>query len=279
MIMKTADEVKHPPKVFSEFKQWLQDHYNSLPKRLQNVAVFVTENPALVAMSTVAIISEKANVNPSTLVRFAKAIGYEGFSDMQAVFQESMHHLSQPYAQRIKQLGEGQHTERSVLHRFTDAASSSINRLHLEANQAAISQISKQLAGARTIYIAGRGRATPVTTYLHYTFVKLGIQAVLLDGIASTVNDKARLIRRDEALIAVSFNPYTANTHEIVDICRERKVPVAAITDSVLSPIAQPDNMSIEIVEEEVGGIRGLSTTMCIALCVAVETGKCRSQQ
>ena len=78
----------------------MQGHYNSLPKRLQSVAVFVTENPALVAMNTIAIISEKANVNPSTLVRFAKAIGYQGFSEMQAVFQESMHHSSQPYAQR-----------------------------------------------------------------------------------------------------------------------------------------------------------------------------------
>ena len=228
-------------------------------------------------MSTIAVISEKANVNPSTLVRFAKAIGYEGFSDMQAVFQESMHHLSQPYTQRIQQLGDGQETQQSVLQRFTNAANTSIGKLNLEASQSAISQISKQLAKARTIYIAGRGRATPVTTYLQYTFVKMGMQAVLLDGIASTITDKARLIRSDEALIAVSFTPYTANTHEVVDICVKQKVPVVALTDSVLSPIAQPNNMSIEIVEEEVGGIRGLSTTMCIALCIAVETGKCRS--
>ena len=37
-------------------------------------------------MNTIAVISEKAEVNPSTMVRFAQSIGYDGFSDMQSVF-------------------------------------------------------------------------------------------------------------------------------------------------------------------------------------------------
>ena len=34
-----------PPRVFSELKPWLQDHYQDLPKRLQSVAVFAMHNP------------------------------------------------------------------------------------------------------------------------------------------------------------------------------------------------------------------------------------------
>jgi DNA-binding MurR/RpiR family transcriptional regulator len=140
-------------------------------------------------------------------------------------------------------------------------------------------QASEQLASARCIYIAGQGRATPVTTYLHYMFVKMGLQAVLLDGLAGTMADKANLIRPDEVLVAVSFSPYTANTRELVDICLAQKVPVVALTDSTLSPIARTDDLHLEVLEEEVGGFRGLSATMCLALCLAVETGKQHSQK
>ncbi|MDH5353622.1 MAG: MurR/RpiR family transcriptional regulator [Gammaproteobacteria bacterium] len=268
-----------PPRVFSELKPWLQEHYVNLPKRLQSVAVFALHNPDVIALNTSAVISEKAGVTPSTLVRFAKSVGYQGFTDMQSVFQESMRHIPQPYAQRLSHLDDGeQQPEQTVLHRFSQAASASLSRLEQQADETAILQASEQLAKANTIYIAGQGRATPVTTYLHYTLVKMGIQAVLLDGMAASMIDKARLIRRDELLVAVSFSPYTANTRELVDICLSQKVPVVAITDSTLSPIARPDDFHLEVLEEEVGGIRGLSATMCLALCLAVETGKYRSQ-
>ena len=277
-MMSTAIS-QHPPRAFSALKPWLHEHYVSLPRRLQSVAEFVLQNPDVVALNTIAVISERAGVTPSTLVRFAKSIGYQGFTDMQSVFQESMRHMPRPYNQRIHHLDDKEQLEQTVLHRFSRAAGASIDKLEQQADEAAILQASEQLASARCIYIAGQGRATPVTTYLHYMFVKMGLQAVLLDGLAGTMADKANLIRPDEVLVAVSFSPYTANTRELVDICLAQKVPVVALTDSTLSPIARTDDLHLEVLEEEVGGFRGLSATMCLALCLAVETGKQHSQK
>lgn len=263
-----------PPRIYSELKPWLQEHYVSLPRRLQSVAEFVLHNPDVVALNTIAVISERAEVTPSTLVRFAKSIGYQGFSDMQSVFQESMRHMPRPYVQRLHHLDDPELHEQTVLHRFSRAASLSIDKLEQQADEAAILQASQQLANARCIYIAGQGRATPVTTYLHYMFIKMGLQSVLLEGMGSLMADKASLIRRDEVLVAVSFSPYNANTRELVDICLARQIPVVALTDSTLSPIARADDLHLEVLEEEVGEFRGLSATMCLALCLAVETGK-----
>ncbi len=46
--------------------------------------------------------------------------------------------------------------------------------------------------------------------------------------MAGMMADKARLLKPDEGLIAVSFSPYTANTRELVDICLALNVPVVA---------------------------------------------------
>ncbi len=61
------------PKVFSEIRPWLQQHYIALPKRLQRVAEFVLHNPDVVALNTIAVIRDSTRVTPSTLVRFARA--------------------------------------------------------------------------------------------------------------------------------------------------------------------------------------------------------------
>lgn len=268
-----------PPRTFSELKSWIQEHYDSLPKRLQSVAVFALDNPDVISLNTIAIISEQAEVTDSTFVRFAKSIGYEGFTDMQSVFQESMRYIPQPYSQRINQLESDTESEQSVLHQFSNAASTSIYKLEQQTDEKFILKASQALSKARTIYIAGGGRALPVTTYLHYNFLKMGIQAVLIEGLDSTMTEKASLIRKDEALIAITFSPYSSNTKEIVDICRVNDVPVIALTDSTLSPISRPDDLHLEVLEEEVSGIRGLSATMCLALCLAVETGKLISKK
>ena len=274
----TAVEALQPPRAYSQLKPWLQDHYRSLPKRLQNVAVFALHNPEVIALNTVAVISAQAQVTPSTMVRFAKSIGYEGFTDMQSVFQESMRHVPQPYSQRLTELAPPSESEETVLHQFSQAARASITRLEEQADGHAIHAASSQIAAARTIYLAGQGRAEPVVTYLHYTFVKLGMQTVVLDGMASAMADKTRMIQPDELLLAISFSPYTANTRELVDICLKAGVKVVALTDSTLSPIAQVDDLHLEVLEQEVSGFRGLSATMCLALCLAVEAGKRRAE-
>lgn len=267
-----------PPRTFSELKPWLQESYTELPKRLQRVAVFALDNPDVIALNTIAVISDQAEVTPSTMVRFAKSLGYQGFTDMQAVFQESMRHVPAPYSQRLDQLSDAQADEQSLLHRFSQAASVSIQQMEQQVDEASILKAAGVLAKARTIYLAGLGRATPITTYLHYTFIKMGMQAVLIDGLASVMTDKARLVKQDEALVAISFSPYTANTRDIVEICLDNDVPVVTLTDSLLSPIAKPQSIHFEIPEEQLGGIRGLSAVMCLALCLAVETGKVASK-
>lgn len=268
-----------PPRTFSQLKSWIQEHYDSLPKRLQSVAVFALDNPDVIALKTIAKISEQAEVTDSTLVRFAKSIGYEGFTDMQTVFQESMRYIPQPYSQRITQLENDSQSKQTVLHQFSQAASNSIDKLEQQIDEKAILKASEVLSEARTVYIAGEGRALPVSTYLHYNLLKMGIQAVLIDGLQDTMAQKAKLIRKDEALIAITFSPYSAYTKELAEICLANKIPVIALTDSTLSPIARSDELQFEILEEEVSGIRGLSATMCLALCLAVETGKLISKK
>ena len=267
-----------PPRVFSELKPWLQDHYQDLPKRLQSVAVFAMHNPEVIALNTVASISEQVGVTPSAMVRFAKSIGYQGFSDMQTVFQESMRHMPQPYAERLNSMQRSAGREQTVLSQFTQAAAESIARLEQNVAESALLRASEQLAQARMVYIAGQGRAEPVVTYLHYTLVKLGVQSVILSGMHHSMADKARMLKTDDVLLAISFSPYTANTRELVDICLLNKTKVVALTDSALSPIARADDFHLEVLEKEISGFRGLSATMCLALCLAVETGRVRAE-
>jgi DNA-binding MurR/RpiR family transcriptional regulator len=59
-------------------------------QRLKQLATFALEHPEDVAFGTVAGIAEHAGVQPSTLVRFAKSLGYDGFSHLQQIFRDRL---------------------------------------------------------------------------------------------------------------------------------------------------------------------------------------------
>lgn len=60
-----------------------------LPKRLRQVAVWVTRHPAYVALGTISAMSGAIGVQPSTLVFFAQLSGYAGYPDLQDIFKAS----------------------------------------------------------------------------------------------------------------------------------------------------------------------------------------------
>ncbi len=271
----TSDTIhESPPRVYNELKPWIQIHYLQLPKRLQAVAMFVMNNPDVVALNTIATIGNHASVNPSTLVRFAKAIGYQSFSEMKAVFQTSMRHIPEPYPSRLNHFEQTEAPTQTALKRFVDSSRHSIEGIDQKINEAAISAASQKLAVARTVYIVGQGRSLPVAAYLNYLLVKLGCQVNLLESSSGLMLEKARLMQDNDALIAISFHPYSTYTSDLVGICAEQNVPLVTLTDSTLSPLALPQGMHLEVMEGEAGGFRGLSASMCLALCLAVETGK-----
>ena len=99
-------ETATPPKDFAALKALIAERATDLPKRLTQIASFALDNPDEIAFGTVSSIAQQANVQPSTLVRFSQALGYQGFSDMQEVFRSRLRDRILNYDERIQQLRE-----------------------------------------------------------------------------------------------------------------------------------------------------------------------------
>ena len=75
------------PGSYEELRAVLSSGTARLPKKLRQVAIHLWQHPTAVALGTVTSVAGEAGVQPSTLVRFAQAFGYSGFSEMQDVFK------------------------------------------------------------------------------------------------------------------------------------------------------------------------------------------------
>src|SRR4029077_3044697 len=96
-----------PAANYDELKQAISARYSTMSKQLQGIARFVLERPNELALGTVASIASTAGVQPSAMVRFANALDYSGFSQMQQVFRGRLVERSVSYRERIENLRHG----------------------------------------------------------------------------------------------------------------------------------------------------------------------------
>jgi DNA-binding MurR/RpiR family transcriptional regulator len=261
------------PSDFEALKNRLIQIKPDLPKRLQQVAAFALDNPQEMALGTASSIAARAEVQASTLVRFAQAIGFGGFSELQAIFRSHLRDRWPDYPERMKALHASARDSGDPTHLlagFADSATASLTRLRETVSRADLDQATELLGAAQTVYLVGQRRAFSVSHYLSYALAQLGVRAVLVDNVGSLGPEQMDNATPRDALIAISFAPYTPFTIELTRKARERGTPIVVITDSPLSPLAGLADVRFEIAESDFGSFRSLAATFCLAITLAV---------
>ncbi|WP_249690003.1 MurR/RpiR family transcriptional regulator [Stappia sp. WLB 29] len=274
----TAEEAA-PPRDYDGLRALLIERKPAMPKRLAQVAAFAVDRPDDVTFGTVAVIAEQAGVQPSTLVRFAQSLGYQGFSELQDVFRARLRERWPEYDERLEVLrrrsgdSNGAH---ALFGDFVDTAVASLLRMRNSLAPDVMEEAARAMARARVIYLVAQRRAFPVSAYMAYALSKLGMAAVLVDNLASLGPEQASAAGPQDLLVAVSFTPYASLTVDVANAAAARGVPVLALTDSPFSPLIQSAKVVVEVAEADLGAFRSLSGTLCLAMALCVAAAEMR---
>lgn len=263
------------PASVEEFRDRLAQIADDLPRRLGQCADFIAANTDRIAVSTVAELAAGAGVPPSALMRFCQIMGFTGFSDMQKLFRDAYAPGWPDYATRLKNLKEGgAGSPSALLGEFIEAGRLSLEALAKSADEAALAQAVAVLARADTVHLVGLRRAFPVATYLAYVFEKMAVPAMLHDGVGKL--DHRFALRTNDAVLAITFAPYSEETIALAQDARDRGLAVVALTDRLTSPLARVADAVLTVPEVDFGAFRSLSATIAMAITLAVAVGSAR---
>ena len=261
------------PRDFAALRALIVNRARDLPRRLTQVASYALENPDEIAFGTAAGVAARAGVQPSTLVRFSQALGYQGFTDLQDVFRSRLREKVPSYDERLAQLREHGHSASKagvLLDGFSEAAARSVADFRQKADPATLERAVEVLAEAETIYLVGLRRSFPITAYMAYALGKLGIRNILVDGIAGLGTEQTSFISERDAMVAISFTPYASETVSLANAAKAKGARIVSITDSIFSPIAPIADVWLEIVEANFEGFRSMGATMALAMTLTV---------
>jgi DNA-binding MurR/RpiR family transcriptional regulator len=266
-----------PAANYDELQAEIGRRFAGLSRQLQQIARFALEHPQEVALDTVAIAAQKAEVQPSAMVRFAQALGYGGYTDMQRIFRDRLVERSTSYRERIASIRRVRpralSRPKAVLHDFVADSIAHLSHLEEHVTPDKLETAVQLLARAGRIHVLAQRRAFPVACYLAYALGQLELPVTLLDGVGGMVREQARAIRAGEALIAVSFRNYSPEVIELAAETFRRGVPVVVITDSAVSPLARGATVAFDLGDASDRPFRSLVEPICLAQALVVSVG------
>ncbi|MBF9002377.1 MULTISPECIES: MurR/RpiR family transcriptional regulator [Vibrio] len=269
----------------AELQEEIRARYSSLSKRLKQIAQYVLDNSSTIPFDTIAEIAKKADVPPSTLIRFANAFGYDGFNEMKQVFRDNLMEDTVSYTERVKLYrqtnDDGMDAPESpseILKTFSMVNATALKQLPNSINKEDLALAVELLNNAENIYVIGLRRSFSVASYLTYAFRHLERRTFLIDGLGGMFREQLALVKPTDVVIAISYSPYSKEVVDLVQLGVEKGAKQIAITDSMVSPLSAFSDVSFVIREAQMDGFRSQISSMCLAqtlmLSMAVDNAK-----
>ncbi len=220
----------------NELLQKIENGYKKFSKGQKKLADFIREDYDKAAFLTAAKMGEEVGVSESTVVRFAMALGYDGYPEFQKALGElvrtklnSIQRMEVTYG-RISQ-GKILST---VLHSDIEKIKLTMDSIDHEAFELAVDTI----LNARRIYVIGIRSCAPLASFLTF-YLNLICENVMSVHSNSSSEIFEQLIRvsEEDVVIGISFPRYSMRTLKALEFASNRKAKVITLTDSVHSPM------------------------------------------
>jgi DNA-binding MurR/RpiR family transcriptional regulator len=274
--MQAEVDIDARPASYEELATRITAQFPELPRQLQRIARFALDAPEDFALGTAAQLAGLIGVQPSALVRFANAVGCDGFAELRQLFRTQLRAQTLTYRERIARLrsrAPSQTAPEAVFRAQVGQAIDELQGFQHALDERSLARAVDLIAAAPQVHLLAARRSFPVAAYLAYALNQLEVRTHLLDGLGGMNREFAARIRSEEVLIAISFRNYTGEVVEIADSCSQRGTSVIAITDSKLSPLVRASTLSFAIGDDGRAAFRSLVEPIVLAQSLVVAVG------
>ncbi len=222
----------------------LTDAYVRLSPQLRRAAQHLLDNPNDIGVSSMRALASGAGVHPNSLVRLARAIGFDSYEALREPFRERLRNDVESFPDRarwLQSLAEG-HSHGQLYSQMAAANLDNIENLFAGASAEEIKLVADKIVASRTTYVLGVGAVYSLAHNFCYVTRMALDNLVQLPRIGSLPADDLLKVQPGDVLLSLTFNPYRTEVVEATQLAKNLGAVIVAVTDSRSSPIAMVAN-------------------------------------
>ncbi len=249
----------------------IEESYSTFSKGQKKIADYVISQYDKAAYITAAKLGKEVDVSESTVVRFAIALGYDGFPELQKALREIIKNKLTSL-QRFEIISDKMEDE-DILSKIMSGDISKLKTTMDNLDKTAFNNAVNAISNAKTIYILGVRSSSALAAFMGFYF-NLMFQNVKIVQTTSISEVFEQILRVDEGdvVIGITFPRYSRRTIKALEYAKSQNASVIAITDTEKSPIVTYSDFCLYAKSDTASFVDSLVAPMSIinALIVAV---------
>lgn len=220
----------------------IKQKYSSMSKGQKSIADYIMNDYDKAAFMTAGNLGKAVGVSESTVVRFACALGFDGYpklqKHLQAIIKNKLTNV-----QKLN-LMEGYDSEKIIdIVLKQDIANLRNSREALDVT--ALEQIVEDMINARNIYVIGLRSSAPLANFFVYYLGYIFDNVRAVSQITSDVFAQLVHVKKSDVVIGLGFPRYSNLTVNGIEFAKARGAKIITITDNKLSPLYDLADISI----------------------------------
>ena len=244
-----------------------------LSKGQKRIAEYISCHYEKAVSMTAVMLGRQCGVSESTVVRFAMALGYEGYPEMQEKLR-SMVRQRLTAEQRVCSMEETDRREvvSTVLKNDLQNLRKTMDELRPQDFDMAVECI----LAARRLYIMGLRSSAPLAMFLYHYLHQIFDEVVLVQNLTGDVFEEIDRIQKGDVLFGISFPRYSARTLECMRFARQHGAQVIGMTDGVMSPLREESDICLCAHTDMSGFVDSLAAPLSLINALIVSLGMSR---
>lgn len=205
-------------------------------KGYKAIAEYIAENTQQAAFMTAGAIAKETGVSESTVVRFAAALGYEGYPEFHRALGDWLQEQLESTGGPVKIASKT--SESALIQKVLSSDMQKINDTIESIDVTSFNMAVDMILSAKQIYVMGLRNSEPVAHFLAFYLQMIrGNVTLLTTGSTTEFFEQMIRIGKDDLFIGIGFPRYSMRTLKAMEFANDRKATVIAITDNEHSPM------------------------------------------
>lgn len=210
-----------------------------LPPHLRRAARRILDHPHEVAVLSMRTLAAKAQVNPPTMLRLVRRIGFADYETFRGLFRNAV--AGGRFRDKAASLQEMHNRagKAGVVGGMVNAANENIARSFPESDAEALAKAAQLLRKAPQIHVIGAGALHWMGMYLQYLSRAVLPQLRVPRANFNSLTEALVGVDKADVVLVTSVAPYSVQVLKAAELARARGARIVAITDSRGSPLAE----------------------------------------
>jgi len=199
----------------------------------QRVARYFQDNREEVLVGSAAALAEMAATSDATVIRTAKALGYDGLDDLRRALARDLRSDLSPASRLTRTLSDADGDHRNVFQATIETHIQALEQLQRSITAEQFARVVECIIGARATVAFGIGPSSAMADYLTIQLGRFGLEARSLTHTGLLLADGISKLKHDDVLIIFAYtHPYT-ELDALLDRANKLEIATILITDTL----------------------------------------------